>query len=483
MEDTERLEELYVKYAGMAPVRCTLLAGAGSNRKYYEMSSGDGKTVIGTVGEDEDENRAFFAIAAHLRSKGIDVPQIMAVSDDGLCYIQQDLGRKSLYDAVSAGRSSGRYSDEEERAIEAAVGCLPEIAVRGAEGFDFDGTCLYPGFCRRTVFYDLNYFKYCFLKLDDVPFDENRLEDDFESLTGLLLEADCDYFMYRDFQSRNIMMSGGRPFFIDFQGARKGPLEYDLASFVWQAKAGYGEELRRRLVGTYLDKLSQMLHVERKEFVARLRTFVLFRMLQVLGAYGYRGLHEGKKHFRSSIPYALKNVSELFSGDFLGYPSDELRAVPGGDLEAAVPYLSGLIRSLYAKGSCLEVEICSFSYKKGLPQDRSGNGGGYIFDCRGILNPGRFEQYKSLDGRDEAVARFIEERTAMPAFLDNVFPIVDMHVSDFISRGFEHLFVAFGCTGGRHRSVYCAEKLASYLSARYPVRIKLVHREMEAAVK
>lgn len=480
MDELEKLKNLYSRWAGKAPVSCERLPGAGSGRKYFRLAGENGVSAIGTVGESADENRVFIAMASHLRAKGLRVPEIYAVSEDFSVYLQEDLGDMSLFGFLSHGRTSGKYGAEETGLLENSIRRLPAIAVKGAEGFDFAMDCLYPAFGRRTVFYDLNYFKYCFLKLKNMVFDENRLEDDFEALAGQLLAADGKYFMYRDFQARNVMLKDGCPYFIDFQGARPGPLEYDVASFVWQSKAGYGEELRKSLVDAYIEELGKLIPADRMVFIARLRVFVFFRMLQVLGAYGYRGLYERKPHFMTSIPYALDNIESLFSETFLGHDTGELRKIPGGDLEGAVPYLRGLLHSLWHSGALLEVEIYSFSYKKGIPEDGSGNGGGYVFDCRGILNPGRFEEYAALDGRDGAVARFIEEKTEMPVFLENVFNIVDMHVETFISRGFCHLFVAFGCTGGRHRSVYCAERLAAHLAGKYGVRIRLVHREMEA---
>ena len=489
MDGLNDLEVLFRHLRGKSPDRVEKITGSGSNRKYFRMIDCSGEAFVGVIGEDPAENKAFVGIASHLSSKGIPVPEVMAVSDDCKVYIQEDLGRTSLYDAVASGRKTGEYSETEAALLEKAVRYLPAIAVTGADGFDFGRHCFSRPFDKRSVYYDLNYFKYCFLKLEGIPFDEDRLEDDFGRLSALLLSSRCDYFMYRDFQSRNVMLKAGEPYFIDFQGARRGPAEYDLASFVWQARASYGNELRKRLVNAYLEEMSRYEEVDRECFAARLRTFVFFRMLQVLGAYGYRGLYERKEHFLQSIPFALENVRTLFDDSFSGYPVSSLRQHEGGDLEGAVPYLAGLLcRKVSfpdsAAPACLEVEITSFSYKNGVPQDKSGNGGGYVFDCRGILNPGRYEEYASLDGRDVPVAEFLEKKTRMPAFLENVFSIVDMHVENFLSRDFRHLFVAFGCTGGRHRSVYCAEKLAAHIAGKYvrdrksPIKILLKHREM-----
>lgn len=467
----ERLNELYRSRFGSYPFRTVALPASGSRRRYFRIE-GDGGTVIGAIGTDIDENRAFTTIARHFRSRGINVPEVYGVSPDGFAYIQEDLGTTSLYEAVSGGRERGYYSPAERGLLVKAVAGLPKIQFEGARGLDF-GVC-YPDkeFNSRMVDFDLNYFKYCFLKTTGTEFNETALQDDFDLLKEDLLNGCSDTFMYRDFQARNVMMRDGEPWYIDFQGGRRGPAMYDIASFVWQAKARYPEDLRQELIDAYLDALAPYSDISGEEFRSELRVFVLFRTLQVLGAYGFRGRFEGKSHFLESIPYALENLSKLISTPFGRYPylCDVLRRV-----------ISDRKETVKGDGS-LEVHVLSFSYRKGIPEDGSGNGGGYIFDCRGMHNPGRYERYKDLTGRDPEVIAFLEGRGEVQGFLDNVFKLVDPHVERFISRGFTHLQVAFGCTGGQHRSVYCAEAAARHLKERYNVTVKLTHREQGTEV-
>jgi hypothetical protein len=326
------------------------------------------------------------------------------------------------------------------------------------------------------VMFDLNYFKYCFLKPSGLEFHEVRLQDEFERLADDLMggqlvdEYDQDTFLYRDFQARNVMLRDGLPYFIDFQGGRRGPIYYDLASFVWQPRAAYSEELRQKLVEEYLGSLQRYVKVDRKEFEDRLGLFILFRILQLLGAYGFRGLVENKAAFVISIPLAMDMLREQLAIRHWPYPY----------LTELLGKLSQMPKFIAAAASdgVLEIKVCSFSFKKGLPVDLSGNGGGYIFDCRSIHNPGRYEPYKKLTGRDEPVIRFLEEDGEVFSFLEHVYGVVDPHVETYSRRGFTSLMVSFGCTGGQHRSVYCAEHLAAHLSEKYPdIRVVLTHRE------
>ena len=319
------------------------------------------------------------------------------------------------------------------------------------------------------VDFDLNYFKYCFLKPSPVEFNEERLQDDFDRFKADLLKDCPDTFMYRDFQARNVMLHDGEPWFIDFQGGRRGPLQYDVASFVWQARARYPEDLKRELVEAYLDALESFIPVDRSAFRDDLRVFVLFRTLQVLGAYGFRGRIEKRAHFLESIPYALENLRELLADPFERYP-----------------YLTDVLKQLAAAGpglpegpdGLLHVHIYSFSFKKGIPEDLSGNGGGYVFDCRAVHNPGKYERFRSMTGLDREVQDFLEENGEILTFLGHVFSVVDAHVDRFLQRGFSHLQVSFGCTGGQHRSAYSAQKLAEHLSGRAGVKVHLHHREL-----
>jgi hypothetical protein len=349
------------------------------------------------------------------------------------------------------------------------TGLLPKIQFEGARGLDFSVCYPQPSFDRKMVMFDLNYFKYCFLKPSGVEFNEVRLQEDFERFADELLKDDSDTFLYRDFNARNVMVKDGNPYFIDFQGGRRGPIYYDVASFIWQARARYPERLKQKMLESYLESLASYVPVDRAFFEERLRLFRLFRMLQVLGAYGFRGLIEHKAQFVVSISPAMADLRKLLETPFAEYPY----------LQEVLEKMASLERFA---GSCddgkLEVKVYSFSFKKGIPQDMSGNGGGYVFDCRSIHNPGRYEPYKKLTGRDEPVIRFLEDDGEIIGFLEHVYGVVDPHVETYSRRGFTSLMVSFGCTGGQHRSVYCAEHLARHLAEKYPdVRVRLIHRE------
>ena len=462
------LHRLYSAHYGTCPVSVDPVSASASNRRYYRMASPAG-TCIGAVGTDRQENEAFVAISLHFRSKGIPVPEVFAVSEDGMSYLQEDLGDEVLLDRLVRARRTGEGMAEVDELLCSAMALLPKIQFEGASGFDFSVCYPQPAFDRRMVMFDLNYFKYCFLKATGLEFNEMRLQDDFEKLADDLLADDTDTFMYRDFNARNVMVRGGEPCFIDFQGGRRGPVYYDVASFVYHARAGYTDGQREKMLEAYLEALSEYMPVDRKVFFSRLRLFVLFRLLQVLGAYGFRGWTEHKAAFMTSIPAALDELVRLLEEPFEEYP---YLVETLGRMAA----LDRFRRSERAGG--LEVKVYSFSFKKGIPEDPSGNGGGYVFDCRSIHNPGRYEPYKKLTGRDEAVIRFLEDDGEILTFLDHVYGVVDPHVETFAGRGFTDLMVSFGCTGGQHRSVYCAEHLARHLAEKYPdVRVRLIHRE------
>ena len=451
---TNTLSDLFAARFGAVPDSVVPLPVSGSHRQYFRLSGG-GTGAIGVIGTDRRENSAFCTMAGHFRSKGINVPEIYGISGDGMCYLQEDLGDVSLFDYVSHGRKEGSYSPEDRKMLLETVAGLPKLQFEGAEGLDF-GVCFHSGaFDGRMVMFDLNYFKYCFLKTAGIDFDEIRLQQDFESLRDDIAAVPSDVFMSRDFQSRNVMVKDGKPYYIDFQGGMKGPMYYDLASFIWQARARYPQGLRRDMIKAYLDALSVYRRPDPVDFHEKLRLFVLVRTLQVLGAYGFRGYFEKK----DSYPY----LGRVLGGIVAAFDRGELKYLPEEEPSAGE--------------KCLTVTVCSFSYKKGIPEDISGNGGGYVFDCRSIHNPGRYPQYRSLTGKDAAVAKFLEDDGEVLRFLDNVYSLVDTHVARYLERGFTHLMVCFGCTGGQHRSVYCAEKLAGHLSATPGVKVRLFHRE------
>ena len=491
------LMSLFEECSGIRAESSVPLSSSGSNRKYFRISGG-GKSLVGVAGTDVKENEAFVCMAGHFRSKGLRVPEVMAVSADGLYYLQEDLGDCSLFDAVAAGRESGNYSPQEKSLLLETISCLPEIQFKGAEGLDFSVCWPEPEFNRRMVMADLNYFKYCFLKATGLEFNEAALEKDFELLAEKLLEGHDYAFMYRDFQARNVMIHDGKPYFIDFQGGKRGPVHYDVASFVWQARARYPEPFRDGLVQAYIDAAGQYARIDAGLFRRRLKLFVLFRTLQVLGAYGFRGLFERKPHFLRSIPYAMENLRGILEDPPVGCPylapllrlMAELPQFAMQEQGCADSGKNGMPGKSVAQADAglqsgpLEVTVCSFSYKKGLPEDPSGNGGGYVFDCRALPNPGRYEYYRQFTGMDAEVVEFFRDKAEVPAFLGHVFSLADAHVERFIERGFTHLMICFGCTGGQHRSVYCAERTAEHLAGKHPgIRVTVVHREQNVKKK
>lgn len=455
-----------------------MLKQQGSNRVYTRETDAQGRTVIRVEGTNRDENRAFIYMSRHFAERGLPVPRVLSVSEDEMSYTQEDLGDTLLFDAIRHGRETGCFLPEERDLLERALRALAHIQVEGAKDFDWSVCFPVEAMDERSIRWDLNYFKYCFLKGTKIEFSEPKLEDEFDKIVRVILAQPAETFLYRDCQSRNVMIREGKPYFIDFQGGRRGPTQYDVASFLWQAKANIPAALREELVDAYLDELAVTGYGRRvtgdglrvKEWKAALPHFVLFRTLQVLGAYGYRGYFERKQHFLESIPNALRNLREVLAG-----------------LED-YPYLRELAESLSNQNNQsnlsnqgipnnLTVTVYSFSFKKGIPSDDSGNGGGYVFDCRSTHNPGKYDEYKQLTGMDQPVIDFLEQDGEILTFLESVDRLVDHHVERYLERGFTHLQVAFGCTGGQHRSVYCAEHVANHLHEKYGVKIQLIHRE------
>lgn len=520
MENKAQLTDLYKALTGEVPVNCMPITGSGSNRQYFRLTGPAGKTWIGVVGTSKEENHAFVYLSRHFAAKGLPVPEVTGVSPDGLVYLQTDLGGTSLFDAIRKGREAGgNYSEKERELLRRTIARLPELQIRGAEGLDFSQCYPQEEMDGRCVMFDLNYFKYCFLKATGIDFHEVKMETDFLQMAEDLTTDEHKVFLYRDFQARNVMLDAeGEPWFIDFQGGRRGPLHYDVASFLWQASARYPDTLREELIGVYLDSLRKFVEVDEKEFRTRLRSFVLFRLLQVLGAYGFRGYFERKQHFLDSIPPALESLRQMLADGACPYPY--LREILGKVVEnfpsnegnrkdepdapeniekivaqrfpnccATIPQLLrnnsetvaqqkkiGAQQENYPTTS-LRVRIFSFSYKKGIPEDESGNGGGYVFDCRSTHNPGRYEPYKQLTGLDAAVIRFLEDDGEILTFLESVYRLADAHVERYMQRGFTDLMFSFGCTGGQHRSVYSAQHLAEHLNQKYGIEVELCHRE------
>lgn len=492
----ERVLQLYKEWKGCMPRTAEQLPGAGSNRKYYRLTDDRGETVIGVEGTSREENEAFVGLARHFASKQLPVPHILAVSADSMCYLQTDLGHRSLYDALAEGRKrGGAYSEKEKELLRRTIEAFPRIQYEGAEGLDFGCCYPLPEMDAQAVAFDLNYFKYCFLKPSGLDFHEGRMEKDFRAMAAdLAVRPSENTFLYRDFQARNVMLDDeGRPYFIDFQGGRKGAAEYDVASFLWQASAHYTPALRQELVDAYLEASRPYRHTSDEAFQSRLKHFVLFRTLQVLGAYGFRGYFERKPYFLASIPPAIVNLRCLLEDDevcpypYLHALLKELVALPRLAETMEMPSPGEERNNGKAVDECkatpeigkspLVVRVFSFSYRKGIPEDESGNGGGYVFDCRATHNPGRYEQYKTLTGLDEPVIRCLEEDGEILRFLESVYHLADTHVERYMERGFTDLMFAFGCTGGQHRSVYSAQHLALHLHEKYGIEVRLEHRE------
>ena len=462
----ENLQKLYQQYTGTPAQEVIEMQASGSNRRYFRLTGV--QSLIGVYGTSKEENEAFLYMAEHFKKKSLPVPQVVCVSEDKLYYLQEDLGDTLLFHAIEKGRITNSFSEEEKELLRKTVRMFPSIQFAGADGFDFNRCYPQAEFNQRSILWDLNYFKYCFLKATGLEFQEDKLEDDFMKMSDVLLRSSSATFMYRDFQSRNVMIKDGEPWFIDFQGGRKGPFFYDVASFLWQAKARYPESLREELLDEYIKALCKYKPVDRAYFFSQLRHFVLFRTLQVLGAYGFRGYFEKKPHFIQSVPYAIENLRQLLREDYTEYP-----------------YLCSVLRELTEmkqfkddlKKRQLTVKVMSFAYKKGIPNDPTGNGGGYVFDCRAVNNPGKYERYKPFTGLDQPIIKFLEDDGEIFPFLENAYALVDASVKRYIERGFSNLSVCFGCTGGQHRSVYSAQHMAEHLNKKFGVRVELVHRE------
>jgi aminoglycoside/choline kinase family phosphotransferase len=448
------------------------LPASGSYREYARIKS-ISHQVIGAYNQDIKENQAFLEFSAHFRNKNIPVPDIYAVNNSMDCYLQEDLGNTTLFEFISITRENEGFSTKIVDEYKKVLRELPRIQL--VAGKDIDYSVCYPreAFDKQSMMWDLNYFKYYFLKLAKIPFDEQALEDDFQAFSDYLLAVDNNAFLYRDFQSRNVMLKDDKVYFIDYQGGRKGALQYDLASLLYDAKANIPEAEREELLEFYLDELVQYKQVDRDKFKALFGGYVLIRIMQSMGAYGFRGFYEKKEHFLKSIPFALKNLETLLERNTIQAKLPELFKV----LKAVTE--SVFLKTISPSNDRLTVRVSSFSYKKGIPHDPSGNGGGFVFDCRAIHNPGRYAEYKHLTGKDPQVQKFLEEKSTIASFMESVISLVSQSVEVYSSRGFSHLCVSFGCTGGQHRSVYAAEKLAEYLRNNYPVTVVLQHVEQD----
>jgi aminoglycoside/choline kinase family phosphotransferase len=472
----DAIKELYQEWKGEPAESIDVLPQSGSDRRYFRVH-GKGESVIAAHGLNIDENEVFIYFSRHFVSKGLPTALILAVNEDTTIYLQEDFGDASLLNLLEADG----YSKRVYGLFAESLRQLANLQVNGDAGLDYDQCLTNKEFGKQAIMADLLYFKYYFLDALRKPYDKQKLIDDFEALSTYLTHTEYKYFMFRDFQSRNILVKPDESVhFIDYQGGMKGAPQYDVASMLWQAKANLPEEWKSNLLNDYMTSFEEVVGqpIDRSVFHSQYNGYVLIRLLQVLGAYGFRGLFERKAHFLISIPMALKNLKEFIGSQNVGITVPEFRRVL--EICVADEVIERFIPLKADDDTPLVVTINSFSYKKGIPADISGNGGGFVFDCRGILNPGRFEEYKKYHGKDKEVRDFLEQRTKMIDFLNSIFDIVDITVEEYIKRGFSNLMVSFGCTGGQHRSVYAAEALGRHLKNKFGVRVELNHVEQEA---
>ena len=468
------LKQLFEKHFRLPVEQIQPLQGGlgGSGRNIIRLSAGQ-TSAIGVLYGVREEYVAFLEFSRHFRRHGLPVPEIYAEDLSQGAYLEEDLGSTTLFDFLSRNRTGEKIAPEVVEIYRKVVALLPRFQVEAGRDLNY-GVC-YPrgSFDRQSIAWDLNYFKYYFLRLAAIPFNEQALEDDFERLTEFLLTAPGDYFLYRDFQSRNIMLRDGEPYFVDYQGGRKGALQYDIASLLYDAKADLPPELRQELLDHYLDALAGYIALDREAFLRHYHAYVYVRILQALGAYGFRGFYERKAHFLQSVPYAMKNLRWLLHNV---------------KLPIELPTLMDAFRSMLASEKLLGlasevqnlvVRIFSFSFHRELPKDESGNGGGFVFDGRNLPNPGREERFKELTGKDAPVVDYLNQQESVHQFLASVFSLVEASVSNYMQRGFKNLMVSFGCTGGQHRSVYLAEQLAKHLRGRNGVEVAVRHLELE----
>ena len=470
-----RVDQLFQSFTQQVPSRIEKLPQSGGDRIYFRIYSLD-RTYIATYNSNIAENKTFIYCTNHFRNKSLPMPEILAVNADQDIYIQQDLGNQSLLDMLE----EKGYTPEVFELYKQTLTWLSRIQVRGNEDFDYSHCLTAKEFGKQAIISDLLYFKYYFLDTLKLPYDKQALLNDFEKLSTYLDNTGDKYFMYRDFQSRNIIVNNGFVNFIDYQGGMKGALQYDVASLLWQAKANLPANWKLQLLEAYIGETEKNTgaKIDRVTFISQYNGYVLIRLLQVLGAYGFRGLFERKAHFLTSIPLALRNLAFFVKNYAINLDMPELDRLLKAITEEEI--VTKFETRKATTDTLLVVKIYSFSYKKNLPEDESGNGGGFLFDMRGILNPGRFEAYQHLTGRDKKVKNFLEQKTKIQAYLNSAFDVIDIAVEDYITRDFKNLLVGFGCTGGQHRSVYAADALARHLKNKFAVKVEVNHLVQDA---
>ncbi|BAV10191.1 Phosphotransferase enzyme family protein [Filimonas lacunae] len=472
------IQEVFTSFNRQSIRRIEKLPQSGSDRIYFRIYT-ESESFIATYNLNIRENETFIQFSQHFVQAGLPVPAIYAWNEEKTIYIQQDLGVNSLLDKLE----QHGHGDYAYKLFQKSLSQLARFQILGHKGLDYSLCLTAKEFGKQAILSDLLYCKYYFLDTLKLPYDKQGMLDDFDALSTYLTKTEYKYFMFRDFQSRNIIVNKDEVFFIDYQGGMQGALQYDVASLLWQAKAELSDEWKSYLLDFYMDEIDNLLEkpIDRDLFVSQYNGYVLIRLLQVLGAYGFRGLFERKAHFLASIPLALRNLKWFVENKRIGISLPEfdkvLRIIVQDEM------INRFEPATATESTPLVVKVNSFSYRKGIPVDVSDNGGGFVFDCRGILNPGRYTEYKPLSGMDKAVQDFLEQRTRMNEFLNSVKDIIDISVEDYISRGFESLMINFGCTGGQHRSVYAAEQVARHLRNKYKVKTVLQHTNCENWVK
>ena len=455
------------------------IAASGSARKYFRIIT-DKRSLIGAYSSNIEENEAFLSFSKHFHNLGLNVPVVFAVNEEKTYYLQSDFGDDNLFAHVQKSLIAGGLGENVIQLYKQALKHLVKFQCIGHQGLDYSKAYPTPSFDRQAIIDDLNYFKYYFVKPhEEIDFNETRLGKDFEALAEFVSQAPCDFFMYRDFQSRNIIVKDNELYFIDFQGGRKGPLNYDVVSLLYQVKAQIPQAVRDELILYYKEELMQFVNPEEVKFDLYQPCFVYLRLLQVLGAYGFRGLIQKKSHFIESIPYALKELKIWNENHPLNdYP--ELQHVLSQ--LSTLNYPTTLNSQLSTLDSKLTVTINSFSFRKGYPNDFSGNGGGFVFDCRALPNPGREPEFKTKTGRDWEVIDYLMAKPPVHIFLDHVKGIVSQSVENYKERHFSNLMISFGCTGGQHRSVFFAQTIYEWLKKEYP-DIHLILNHIERKIK
>jgi aminoglycoside/choline kinase family phosphotransferase len=472
-DPVKQVKTLFNKWSDTEAISIVPLPESGSYRRYFRITHKNGR-VLGVHNSDKRENQAFIYLNRQLLQTGNRVPEVFADDLANQVYLEQDLGNNTLFEYLADIRKETGSEDKILQVYRRVIDAMPGLQVHSTRGLDYSYCYPRSEFDEQSMMWDMNYFKYCLLKPLKIEFDEQDLEDDFLSIAHWLIEADRSSFMFRDFQSRNIMICENELYFIDFQGGRKGPLQYDLASLLFEAKTHLSGDIRQQLLQYYLDFFSKTFSwFNPKIFLDYYYGFVYLRLMQAMGAYGFRGYIERKPLFLQSLPYAVKTLSWLLENKPVPL---NLKSLPGVfEKVISLPQM----KEYEVKQDALTIMLNSFAYKNGIPQDHTGNGGGYVFDCRCLENPGRYDAYKDLTGRDQPVIDFLTGKPDVRQFTSNAFQLIDQAVEVYSKRGFTHLMVSFGCTGGQHRSVYMTEQLAAYLKSKYVADIVIVHHELE----